>query len=807
MTRRLLVGVISLSLLLAAGACAAAVEETGGTSEERFEVQIRPVLARTCFPCHGGKKTSGGLKVSTRESLVEGGQSGPAIVPHHPEQSLLLRALEHTDESLKMPPGKKLSEQTLSAFTRWVAEGAAWPETTARSLSDVASTSRRHWAFKPVQAIEPPPDPSGWSVHPIDRFIAAKQRAARVRPVAPADRRTLLRRVTFDLIGLPPSPEEIAGFLGDARPDAFARVVERLLASPAYGERWGRHWMDVVRYADTAGDNADFPIPEIARYRDYIIASFNADKPFDEFIREQLAGDLSARQAAPDQGAAKIVATGFLALSRRYATAPYELWHLTLEDTIETTGRAFLGLTLRCARCHDHKYDPITQRDYYALYGIFASTKFPYTGSEELVTKKFTRMNFVPTVGDELVRSRVNAQAERMKVLEKEIAERERQMAGNTQQGKGPLSSSVGLKALRAEHERLRRSGLPPDLPAAYAVAEGEPVSAALQRGGDPARPGAVIPRGVPRFAFLGLTPSPAVPDGASGRAQLAQWITRPDQPLTPRVIVNRVWQHHFGRGIVSTPSNFGLRGERPSHPELLDWLTARFVAVGWSIKDLHRQILLSRTYQLSSEEDDQSAAIDPGNRWFWRFDRRRLDAESIRDAMLAVSGQLDRRRPAPHPFPPIEQWGWTQHNAFRAVFPSQERTVYLMTQRLVKLPYLAIFDGPDTNTSTDVRPRSTVPLQALFLMNNAFVQEQASGLARRLCRESPDRTGRLERAWELAWGRLPAAHERQRALLYLDQYSALQAGAGRPSAAGDLEAWTSLSRVLLTANEFLYVE
>jgi len=299
----------------------------------------------------------------------------------------------------------------------------------------------------------------------------------------------------------------------------------------------------------------------------------------------------------------------------------------------------------------------------------------------------------------------------------------------------------------------------------------------------------------------------PAVAAGASGRLELAEWITRPDHPLTARVIANRVWQHHLGRGIVSTPSNFGVRGEQPSHPELLDWLAARLVASGWSIKDLHREILLSRSYRLSSESDEQSAGVDPGNHWLWRFDRRRLDAESIRDAMLAVLGQLDLRRPSAHPFPAIEDWHWTQHTAFKAIYPSEQRSVFLMTQRLVKHPFLAIFDGPDTNTSTDVRPRSTVPLQALYLMNNPFIQEQSAALARRLLREACDVPRRLERAWELAWGRPPSPRENERACRYLATYSAAAAASGISNDRQELEAWTSLARILLTANEFLYIE
>jgi hypothetical protein len=316
-----------------------------------------------------------------------------------------------------------------------------------------------------------------------------------------------------------------------------------------------------------------------------------------------------------------------------------------------------------------------------------------------------------------------------------------------------------------------------------------------------------VVPRSGSCFGFLEAVSFAAVPDRSSGRAQLAQWITRDDHPLTARVIVNRVWQHHFGRGIVATPSNFGIRGEPPSHPELLDWLTAWFVSRGWSIKDLHRQILLSKTYQLSSEFDPQNALIDPGNRWLWHFQRSRLDAESIRDAMLSVSGRLDRRRPPAHPFPPIETWRWTQHNAFKEVYASQHRSVFLMTQRLVKHPYLAIFDGPDTNTSTDVRPHSTVPTQALFLMNNPFVEAQAEAFARRLTVEESDPERRLERAWEIAWGRPPLPPEIDRARRYLESYSTALLSLGTPTGKTEIDAWTSLARILLTSNEFLYVE
>jgi hypothetical protein len=358
-----------------------------------FELKIRPVLVGTCFPCHGGKKVSHGLRIDSRDALLKGGQSGAAVVPGAPEKSLLIQAIRYTSDDLKMPPSQRLADAVLADFTRWIERGAAWPKAGSSRPWSVAEP--RHWAFEPVCTSTPPADSSGWSANPVDCFIRARLDEHHLKPVSLADKRTLIRRITFDLLGLPPTPEEVHAFLGDESPTAYVKLVDRLLASWQYGERWGRHWMDVVRYADTAGDNADYPVPEAQRYRDYLIAAFNADKPYNRFVQEQVAGDILARQGPRSRYAEQVVATGFLALSRRYGTGPYELWHLTLEDTIDTVGRAFLGLTLRCARCHDHKFDPVTQEDYYALYGIFASTQFPWAGAEEFHSMKKPREHFV----------------------------------------------------------------------------------------------------------------------------------------------------------------------------------------------------------------------------------------------------------------------------------------------------------------------------------------------------------------------------------------------------------------------------
>jgi hypothetical protein len=819
---------------LALFACLTAGAARADDAETLFETKIRPVLVTTCLPCHGGKKVSHGLRVDSREALLKGGENGPAIVPGDPDNSLLLQAIRHAHAEIKMPPDKKLPDAVIADFAAWVKSGAAWPK--QQTLA-----SGKHWAFEPVCKTELPPDATGWSAHPIDRFLSAKQQAAGVKPVALADKRVLLRRVTFDLIGLPPTPEDVDAFVNDQSPDAFAKVVERLLASPHYGERWGRYWMDVARYADTAGDNADYPIPEVHLYRDYVIDAFNADKPYDQFVREQLAGDILAKQGPPEKYAERVIATGFLALSRRYATAPYELWHLTLEDTIETTGRAFMGLTLRCARCHDHKFDPVTKEDYYALYGIFASTQFPFAGAEEFHSMKKPREHFVPlTAGsatpkmaeyqrrmaklDEEVRwtEKEGPHAHYLSELDQILAAKSasiRQLEAKQQSAEALQAERADvqrerdrcqaqlqaqLAALRNQHWELGRIGLPAGVAGAYAVQEGQAQDAAIQIKGEVTNLGPVVKRAAPRFL---CDKSLSIPAHASGRLQFAEWLTRQDHPLTARVMVNRIWQHHFGKGIVGTPSNFGLRGEEPTHPELLDYLATRFIESGWSIKAMHRLILSSKTYQLASVHDEANAAKDPGNRWYWRYERRRLEAEAIRDALLAVSGNLDRSRTGLHPFPSIDKWHWTQHDPFRDVYPTRHRSVYLMTQRFQRHPYLALFDGPDTNTTTEQRPTSIVPSQALFLMNSAFMTEQARAFAQRLINLSPDVQRRIDVAHRLAWSRPACSYERERGIQYVDACRAQLAACAVPMQQQELEAWTSYARILLAANEFVYLD
>lgn len=783
--RTLVMGLVGLGLVGSARA--------GEAADELFETRIRPVLVGVCLPCHGGRKTESGLKVDSRQALVAGGDRGAALVPGSVGASLLIEAIRGTNDEIKMPPKGRLPKDVVADFERWVGGGAAWPAGMPRA-STVQAPEAAHWAFQKINPAPPPVHATGWAQTPVDAFIAERHQAAGVHPVRRADALTLLRRVTFDLIGLPPTPAEIAAFQADPSPAAYERVVDRLLASPHYGERWGRLWMDVARYADTAGDNADYPVPEASLYRDWIISSFNADKPYDEFVREQLAGDILARRGLARDADQAIIATGFLALSRRYATGPYELWHLTLEDAIDATGRAFLGLTMRCARCHDHKFDPIRQSDYYALYGAFASTEFPYAGSEEFHSQKRPRSHFV-ALGDPAASARAMADHERrLKELASEIKQLE---------ARGDAGSQKRANEARRARLELERPGLPPGVAGSYAVTEGKGADAAIQRRGEPGQPGAVVPRGVPGFAFLNTPHEPRIAGDESGRLSIARWITRPENPLTARVMVNRIWQYHFGRGLVATPSNFGRRGAAPSHPELLDWLAGRFMTSGWSVKAIHRVILLSSTYALASEADSANEAVDPENRLLWRRWRVRLDAESIRDAMLAASGRLDPTMKGRQPFPPIKDWAWTQHNPFKVVYPTDRRGVYVMTQRLVKHPFLAVFDGPDANVSSEERTRSTVPLQALYFMNNPFVREQARALAARLRAHSPGTRERIEMAVELVWGRRPSPEETRRLADFVTACSRV-VGQGPDQ---DLEPWSSLAAVLLGSSEFIYLE
>ena len=675
---------------------------------------------------------------------------------------------------------------------------------TARAEEKSANTSEL-WSLRRVAASTlPVPKDRGWAFTPIDHFVIEKLEKKGLRPAPVTDKRTLIRRATYDLTGLPPSPDEVQHFLQDESPAAFSKLIERLLSTRSYGERWGRHWLDVVRYADTAGDNSDYPIPQIFRYRNWVIDAFNRDLPYDEFVRQQLAGDLLPSRDEQDRHD-KIIATGYLANTRRFGSYDEERypWYLTIEDTIDNLGRTFLGLTVNCCRCHDHKFDPLTQHDYYALYGFFSSTRYPRPGIE---LDKVQR-DFVPLASDAIVESSTRERKQKLaefdaklKRLSEEKTAAEKEKSDTSKKQLETLNEQI--KAVRKDREEFEKKPLPYET--AYAVVEGKTEgkrklgNASVQIKGDPERQGPEVPRRFP--TVLGGNMLSADVKG-SGRLELANWIVDANNPLFARVMVNRIWQYHFGRGIVPTPSDFGKQGQPPTHPELLDWLANRFVESGYSIKAMHRLIMASRTYQLATTAEPGTEDAD--NEFYSYFNRRRLDAESIRDTLLAVSGSLDVSPGGPHPFPEQRTWNFTQHAPFKAVYDTNRRSVYLMTQRIQRHPFLALFDGADTNASTATRLNSTTSLQALFLMNDPFVHSQASKFAARILAEDTDDTSRIERAYWLLFSRLPTAGEKERATDYLARVR----GKLKLVDSGSIEAWESLTRALFMSNEFVYTD
>jgi mono/diheme cytochrome c family protein len=1286
----------NLFCVLAALVLSLTISQSASADSETdfFEARIRPVLAGTCFRCHGDQKTGAMLRVDSREALVKGGESGAAIVPGQPDESLLIKAIQRHESVSAMPPerDKALRPDQIADFVSWVKGGAAWPAVT------VKFETSRHWAFEPVQNPAPPVvKNTAWVRTSIDPFILARQEEVGVSPAAQADKRTLIRRATFDLTGLPPTPDEIEAFERDSSANAFATVVERLLASSAYGEKWGRHWLDVVRYADTAGETADYPVPVAWRYRNYVIDSFNADKPYDEFLREQIAGDILAVQGPADRYAERTTATGYLAISRRFGFDSENYHHLTIQDTIDTLGLSVLGLSLGCARCHDHKFDTVTMRDYYGLYGVFDSSRYAFPGSEQkqkvrsmlpllppddalpkwrafdariaamstslekqkqpvpgailrslndmdgdfelqapaaggsngvlvppwLYVGKIAVTNAaqspfknlyprgkvgasVPAGSDPYrivqaiyparssdncdvlnvnldfrvtpvdgsqpgshrfwIGSMLTSPAAEVLISSESISLRQgttveqiaamppgqwqnlqlslnlktRTMSGaigapgsvTTFSGK-PLSTSwsgvvdfVGLdssgepgagrpaieydnlgvqqaaiaavsteaatsfgtasgldpvalskeldeltgfdgdfelqtqdaapgvpwgpgpnsvvkisgsaqspfvnvysagqfgihmpnrgeydgfgravsnikpnaeghlfasfdfrcanidaggtgswryylghgpgnsaavelffngseffrrsadlreaisplevgrwyhvqlsldlnkktysgvlvsadrkgdagvrgRETRAQQEETRAQrdgetrsrpggkvefsgqlatgwdgvidytfidsyghigGVRPSLDAdnfaivstpipavdaspvtgssesreariarvktlrqqladlmtnvelskqelnkllaegpfemTYGVTEGTPHNVRMQMRGEPDKPGDEVPRGF--IKVLGDDALPAESTG-SGRMELARWITRKENPLTSRVMSNRIWQYHFGRGLVKTPNDFGVRGMAPTHPELLDHLAHQFVECRWSVKQMHRLIMLSSTYQQASTPAAAGSAVADTTDLYAEFPRRRLDAEEIRDSILAVSGELDRTPGREHPFPTPISWGYSQHGPFSAVYDHNKRSVYLMTQRLKRHPFLALFDGADPNASTPDRLGTTVPTQALFFLNDPFVHAKSDKFAARLRSVTPDESQQIQLANRLALGRSVTDAERVEATQFLTAYKTELAATGQ----SDIEqkSLAAYVRTLFGSNEFLYLE
>jgi hypothetical protein len=629
--------------------------------------------------------------------------------------------------------------------------------TAAAGAGHPGPSRERSWAFTPPRAVDPPADPSGWSAGPIDRFIHARQQAHGLRPTAPADRRTLIRRVTFDLTGLPPTPAEVNAFLADRSPEAWEKVVDRLLASPHYGERWGRHWLDVVRYADTGGFEADFLYPNAYRYRDHVIRSLNANKPFDRFIQEQVAGD----ELWPDNKEA-VQATDLYcvgpALSES-AMVPNLLEYEWLTDAADTTGSAFLGLTFGCARCHDHKYDPLTQQDYYGMQAVFAASDRPFP--DKIRLGRIKALNGL--------------------LSDAPVPDRVKNDPRCTVQTEDRTGFHLFHRHEPLEVHRLRRGEL----------------SKAREVVG-PAFPAVLLPADHPPD-FAGVPPG-------RRRATLARWLTSPDNPLTARVLVNRVWAWHFGQGIVRTPNDFGAQGEPATHPELLDWLARDFVAHGWDLKRLHRQVLLSSTYRMGSVAEGSGLQTDPEDRLLWHFPRRRLEGEAIRDAMLACAGTLNPKPFGPAVVPPLSASELTGLFDARGKWPvtkdpaeQTRRSVYVLVRRTFLYPMFAAFDPPEVMTSCPRRLQTIVPTQALTLLNSPLAREQAAAFARRLRHEcGTDPGAAVARAWRLAFGRPATPAESDRAREFLRTRGA--------SADADT-ALADLCLALFNANEFVYVD
>ncbi len=668
-----------LAILLAAPLRAAEANLAG---IEFFERKVRPLFAENCYSCHGEEKQKGKLRLDSPAAISAGGESGPVIAAGKPDESRMILAVSYKDEELKMPPKTRLSDKQVTDLTEWVKLGAPMPASdvasnTAPSKKEfqITEKDRAHWAFQPLARPTVPKVPKGQKpiINPIDAFIHARLNAKRLKANPPATRRELIRRACYDLTGLPPSPTEVEAFVADKSPRAWENLIDRLLDSPHYGEKWGRHWLDLVRYAESNSYERDNPKPHAWRYRDYVIRAFNDDKPYDRFIREQLAGD---EFSAPDNDA--IIATGFYRLGiwddepADKDLARYD----GLDDIVSTTGQVFLGLTVDCARCHNHKIDPIPQRDYYRLLSFFQNvTAYENSGAKVEV----------------------------------------------------PLPGNAAEKALAVSESGTKA-------PPTFVLLRGNP-----KVKGDQVAPGFLQVLGGAEAKL-----SDARAAKTSGRRMvLANWIASPENPLTARVMVNRLWQYHFGRGIVRSPNNFGLQGDVPTHPELLDWLASELIALGWKLKPLHRLIMTSQSYQMSSQGRADGLKADPANDLFWCFDMRRLTAEEIRDSILAINGSLNSKMFGPSIYVEIpkevlagqsrpgQNWGKSS--------PEEQarRSIYIHVKRSLITPILESFDLAETDRSTPVRFSTVQPTQALGMLNSDFLNRQAEVFAARLRKEA----------------------------------------------------------------------
>jgi Protein of unknown function (DUF1553)/Protein of unknown function (DUF1549)/Planctomycete cytochrome C len=806
----------------------------GSSQETAVQSAALKILQSKCAVCHGASQISA-LDLRTRDSLLKGGSRGPAIVPGNAGESLLYRAAAHEGEP-KMPPGSAspLPAEELATLKKWINEGAVWPSAPAQAQH----TEPAWWSFKSLRRpVVPQSSNPSVAASPIDLFIADKLKNKNLKPAPLADNLTLLRRAYFDLVGLPPSPDEVKQYLADSSPNAYEKLIDSLLASPRYGERWARHWLDVVRYADSAGFEGDVYYPNAWRYRDYVIKSFNEDKPYDRFVQEQIAGD----ELWPDNldlaGFYDVPYEKLEHLEARVGTAMYtfgpeiqeshldgaKLRYERLTDAVDTTASAFMGVSLMCARCHDHKFDPFSQRDYFRLQAVFAASQpvqvpvvttmsathrdEAYHGMIALAEARQAYRNLEKAVKDRVIAARKNefpadvvrafeTPAEKRTPKETELAapllkayseiKTEAHFTDSERELHQQLTRRLVNAVLDVPQEdgshRVRFDGFF-DAPAVTVLGHIDteliPDTYVLNRGDLGRNRSKVLP-GLPGIFADGSEPEdiPAEAGGARYRKRLALWLTRPDHPLTARVMVNRIWQGHFGRGIVPTANDFGRQGQAPSHPELLDWLAAEFVAQGWSIKAMQRLIMLSSTYQMSSRfSDDRNSTVDPENVYVWRMNRRRLEAEAIWDAMHASAGTLNLKmsgRPVMPPLSPAEM------SALRVkswwvppAEPSEanRRAVYILSRRNFSFPMFDKFDRPDNATSCPRREMTTVAPQALWTLNNAVSYELAKQLATRVVKQHPANSAAwIDEAWSIALARKPSFQESKEALALLER-------------------------------------
>ena len=781
------------SAALVANAQVAAHKSITPEQLEFFEQNIRPVLVSHCYECHSEEKgkNKGELTLDTRDGIRAGGARGPAVVPGKLDDSILIQAIRQTGQ-LHMPPDSRggiLPDDVIANFEKWVKDGAADPRDSAKVVAVQAAKPekpidwakvREFWSFQKPKAITPPVvADTQWPRSDVDRFVLAKLEEKGLKPVADADKRTLLRRVYYDLIGLPPTPAEVTAFEKDKSPNAYAKVVDQLLASPRFGEQWGRYWLDIARYGESTGLDRNLNYPYAWRYRDYVIAAFNDDKPYNRFIEEQLAGDQLpyTDQKERDEN---LTATGFLAIGPKglnEGRVKYSKWQV-VGDQIDVTTRGFIGLTVSCAQCHDHKFDPIPQKDYHALAGIFSSTETLYgtvggrgnrrptsllslDGAPELAvlsTGEPTPNMFVNTNRNFTIGDPTNSAARTRRL------------------GTGNGNGFGGRRGRNISTNQLER------IPAHQTYVMGvrdydEPQDSPVYYRGDLTKPMDTVPRGFPRI--VALSTSPVIPSNESGRLQLAQWITDPENPLTARVAVNRVWQHLFGAGIVATPDNLGHLGARPTDQELLDYLAVNFVDQDhWSVKQLIRSVVLTRAYQLSSDVDPKAEEVDPENTLVWRATPRRLTAEQLRDSILTASGRLDLDPP---------QYGVTAEfgdgyygvNIWESDLPQHfyKRSLYLPVPRDMVPDSLALFDLPNPNLVGALREVTTSPSQELFLLNNAFVEDEALHLARELeqNKKLSDKE-RIRQAYLSVFQRQPTSEEIKQAREFIKAETALLA-------------------------------